>query len=175
MGNIIKIFFACILLVSCSSKSTESDSSELNKDSVTKGIDESKIEEEIDTFLIKAREEQKIKMTKKSYTFKCTKDCSNSGEPPEAYSDTVKKYGIKKPYRITKSKNNSIYAVQFRFIDDCCQEFGGDMDIVSNDLRLTYKVLGGAICDCDCVYEYRFEINLKNRKIKKVYLNGKKI
>jgi len=175
MENIIIIFFACIFLVSCSPKSTESDSSELNKDSVTEAIDKSRIEEEIDTFLNKAREEQKIMMTKKAYTFKCTKDCTNSGEPPDAYSDTIKKYGLKKPYRIIKSNNDSIYAVQFRFIDDCCQEFGGDIDIVSNELKLTYRAISNTLCDCDCVYEYRFEINLKDRKIKKVYLNGKKI
>jgi hypothetical protein len=166
-------FLGILLIVSCSSEKGNSDSNYSNGDSLVENIDA--VESDMDTTIIKARQEYEIIMTKKSYLFKCTKNCSSSAEPPDGNPDTLKKYGKGKPYNIIKSHNDSIYVIQFKFTDDCCQEFVGDIDIVSNQLKLTYKDISGRRCDCDCEYGYRFEINLKNRKMKKIYINGNKI
>jgi hypothetical protein len=172
MLKIYIIFLGILLFVSCSSEKENTDSNNSNDDSLVENIDDSEI---IDTTIIKARQENEIRMTEKSYLFKCTKNCNSSAEPPDGNSDNIKKYGRGKPYNIIKSQNDLIYVIQFKFTDDCCQEFVGDINIVSNDLKLTYKEISGRRCDCYCIYGYRFEINLKNRKIKKIYLNGNKI
>ena len=83
------ILCTCLIFVSCFDNSSSNVTTEESYE----------YKEEIDTFLIKARKEAKLRMIEKSFNFICLDNC----EPDPYYhgptQDTIDKYGIRKPPR----------------------------------------------------------------------------
>ncbi len=160
------------MIVSCqpqSSKEKEKKGHHLTTISSNQTRGESDNEEEdIEQKLEKEKSDHLVRMKKKSYTFVCTDNCKGGG----ASMENVRKYERKQPFDIINTKTDTSHLIQFRFIDDCCHEYIGDIDIKDDTLNLTYKNISFFTCECFCEYEYQFNIQLKNRSYSVVQMNG---
>ncbi len=134
-------------------------------------VEEELIELDSEELLISEREEHKIRMDKKGFTFTCINNCGKGS----ASEENVLKERIRTPFNISNSKSDSLIVVEFSFIDDCCKEFTGDIELTENEIVLTYKNISWVVCDCYCEYQYRFEIKHETHIANAITLNGKAI
>ncbi len=62
------------------------------------------------------------------------------------------------PYIKSKSITDSEIVVNFKFKDDCCQEFGGRYTINQDSLIFAFKQTNNESCSCICWYRYKLKI-----------------
>ena len=145
----------CIILFSCDeSKKTQDEKKSKNK------IEKS----EVDNFNKKLTlnfKESKERMLKRGISFESLGDCDNSISEKTTTDIIITKESI------TKSTLN----VDFKFLQACCQTFGGDYKIKNDTLIFEYENVGEGICKCECWYKYK----LKIRDIKEKFISYKLI
>lgn len=87
-------------------------------------------------------------MLKKGISFESLGNCDNSISEKTTTDLVITKENI------TKSTLN----VNFKFLQACCQTFGGDYKIKNDTLIFEYENVGEGICKCECWYKYKLKI-----------------
>ncbi|WP_027420339.1 hypothetical protein [Crocinitomix catalasitica] len=130
-------------------------------------LEEQKMEKE----MAQQRKDHEIRMVKKEFSFQSTDNCESGGPSIE----TLNKYKKRTPFNIKKIKSDTNCVVRFRFIDDCCLEYVGDIKRNSDLIKLSYKNISYMPCDCYCEYEYTFDFKIAPNNPVKIELNGKQL
>jgi hypothetical protein len=170
MVNRLFILLIGIAFVGCGADEVESNPKNLDD-----LLDEIYGTEEFEEFegneadMIKERDSLEIRMSKKNFLFTCLDNCGGGGVPEGSMRNGLK------PFDIEKYSTDSLYSVEFTFIDDCCLEFVGDINRSKEGLGLTYRNISGAGCDCHCQYTYRFEMETFGKPIHDITLNEKSL
>lgn len=136
------LFLFCILLFSCDkSKKTQNEKDSKNK------IEKSEVDDFNKKLTLNVKE-SKERMLKKGISFETLGDCDNSISEKTTSDLIITKESI------TKSTLN----VDFKFLQACCQTFGGDYKIKNDTLIFEYENVGEGICTCECWYKYKLKI-----------------
>lgn len=112
---------------------------------------------------------QKHLMKSKNFTYTCIDNC-DSGYASE---ENVMSHDGKVYFKLDKAISDSLIHIQYRFIENCCMEFGGDYEMNDDTIKLTYFQLNMEICECFCEYEYAFSIPNKGYNNYTITLNEK--
>lgn len=82
------------------------------------------------------------------------------GKCEDAYDDSI--HDKKRVYFESKKYEQDSVTVNFKFIDDCCQEFLGDYKVINHQLIFELEKVNDVICPCECWYRYSLHIRKKN-------------
>ena len=173
MKKLLIIILVTAVSTGCGDSNTSNSDLKHSKEQT---INEDLVEEELieldsDKLLKSEREEHKIRMEKKGFNFTCINNCGKGA----ASEENVLKQRRRIPFNVSNSKSDSLIIVEFSFIDDCCKEFTGDIELTQNEIALPYKNISGIGCDCYCEYQYRFEIKHETHTSNFITLNGRAI
>ncbi len=105
-------------------------------------------------------------LKRQHFLFECTDDCSTKG----ASQENMGQYGKRTPFNLDVASSDSLYTLEFRFIDECCGHFTGRRQFTADTLHLYYQRRDGEVCECYCEYGYRFEVSTDTTYV--VTLNG---
>ena len=163
---------SCFVLISCTDENSNPipNSEEFSSTKMDEELP-AYVEQELEQILLQERDNHLLRMTNKKFAFQCTDNCE-SGSASEA---TLMKYERYIPFNIERITTDSNCVVTFRFIDDCCLEFVGDIQQSSEMIALSYKNISNDACDCYCEYGYMFELKMENSIGKKITLNGSEL
>lgn len=58
--------------------------------------------------------------------------------------------------------------IKVRFVNECCQKFGGDFRVIGSTLLFTIENLNNRYCPCYCCYHYQLKITGDFQRVKRV-------
>jgi hypothetical protein len=84
--------------------------------------------------------------------------CYDCGGPNEVPFDKVSRYKKFQPYQVSQKNTPDSLYIDFTFIESCCQEYTGYIDLAADTLKLYYGRAKEDMCLCFCEYTYRFAL-----------------
>ena len=139
----MKIYKYLFFLLTFTFLSCISDEKSKSQDLTLTTIDIDSLNKKNEDHILKSKK----KMDERGIVFESLGDCDNSISEKNTTDLIITKQSI------TKSTLN----VDFKFLQACCQTFGGDYKIKNDTLIFEYKNVGG-ICKCECWYRYKLRI-----------------
>ena len=139
----MKIYKYLFFLLTFTFLSCISDEKSKSQDLTLTTIDIDSLNKKIEDHILKSKK----KMDERGIVFESLGDCDKSISEKNTTDLIITKQSI------TKSTLN----VDFKFLEACCQTFGGDYKIKNDTLIFEYKNVGG-ICKCECWYRYKLRI-----------------
>jgi len=97
----------------------------------------------------------------------------NSEDQEEVYVD-MGKYGKQKPYEIELKLRSDTLSISYKIIDDCCLKFKGKVNLEDDKLNLFHENRANEVCECNCMYEFNFQINHIDSVPEKIFINNEK-
>lgn len=70
--------------------------------------------------------------------------------------------------------SDSTADITFKFVEPCCEEYGGDFKFENDTLRLEYWQSNEVSCACLCCYQYNFKVIGLDSKPKHISISKKK-
>ncbi len=124
--------------------------------------------EDEETIILKNKEKLNQLMEEKNFEFICTDNCKSGA----ASHEDVLNHKNKAYFKFEKVVSDSSVYIQYRFVQSCCMEFGGDYNIENGTIKLVHYQINESACDCRCVYEYAFNIQNHEYDDYVITLNG---
>lgn len=158
MKNLILLLISCFSLYFTSCKQNKKVESSNINDTIVQDFT-------VKDFDLEKAASQK-NMTEKQYSFYSYRKCDSAVSLQD-----IRKYK-KREILNTKKEiiKDSIY-ISFTFIDDCCREYIGHLNLYQDTIKLSYENVSRTPCDCYCKYSYAFSLPKKIYEGKNIFLN----